>query len=125
MSETPYGLAPHSDTIPFLRWCRIRSAKVFPRNLAADIEMFAFFRRAKLAKQVAYSIGQLIDMLSIGSETTGPQTPERLLRKLASQFREEENGHTRILLALVPIVDQEQLPLSLMMEPDEKQVLMI
>lgn len=85
--------------------------------------MFGFFKR-KIARQLAHSIGQMINMLSVGMES-GPETPERMLRKLASQTKDERMGDTRVLWALVPMTPREKLPVSLTMQPDGKQTIIV
>jgi hypothetical protein len=87
--------------------------------------MFGIFRRVRLARQVAQGIHELICQLSIAAVSNGSDAPERLLRKLASQWRDETTGKTRALLALVPMTAEAPLPVTLMLEPDGQQLLVV
>lgn len=84
--------------------------------------MFGFFGRAKRAKTVAVSIGQLIHMLSAGRETLGPESP--VLRGLSSSdVAEAMRGDTRRVTALVPMTADQTMVVSLTLPPDGSQVL--
>ena len=62
--------------------------------------MFRFFSGPRRAQQIAYSIGQLIHMLSAGRENHGLESPERLLRGLGPLVNEDTiSGQPRALLA--------------------------
>jgi hypothetical protein len=86
--------------------------------------MFRFFGRAKRARAVASSIAQLIHMLSHGHETMGPKSPERLLRGLGTRVSEEMMGKTRVIRALVPMMPDEAMFVTLLVEAT-KQALLI
>jgi hypothetical protein len=87
--------------------------------------MFHFFGRAKRARTVAYSIGQLIHMLSRGYESMGPKSAERLLRGLGTDVQDERWGQDRVVRALVPITTDQAMFVSCCIKSTGDQFLMI
>jgi hypothetical protein len=89
--------------------------------------MFVFFGRAKRAETIAASIAQLIHMISGGKEHIGPSSPERLLRRLGTNIKEETmGGGVRALRALVPMTTKQAFWVKLLMPPDNRpQVLTV
>ncbi len=87
--------------------------------------MFGLFSGPRRARQVADSIAQLIHMLSYGRETLGPKNPERLLRRIGQVLGEEPISDSRMLRLLVPMTDREIFPVSLIVQPNDKCMLMI
>jgi hypothetical protein len=87
--------------------------------------MFDFFGNAKRAKQAAYSIAQLLHMLSAGHATTGPKAPERLLLGLGTTIIQQTTGDTRILKVLVPILPNEDFCVTLEVRPGDNHTLLV
>jgi hypothetical protein len=89
--------------------------------------MFRFCARAKQARTVSSSIGQLFHMLSAGYESHGPKSPERLLRGLGTEVVDEMMGKVRVVRALVPMTTEPEQAMwvSLLIEPDSGQTLML
>ena len=64
-------------------------------------------------------------MLSVGLETMGPKSPERLLRGLGTQIHEEQMPDAQVLTVLVPMTTDQAWTVSLFRKPDGQQILMI
>jgi hypothetical protein len=54
--------------------------------------MFGFFAAPRRAREVAFSIAQVVQTVSVGRETMGPESPERLLRGLGASVSELIGG---------------------------------
>jgi hypothetical protein len=83
--------------------------------------VFAFLRNARRAKQAANSLAQLIQMLSAGYETMGPDSPERLLLGLGNKLGEDTGASARLLRVSVPILPDEDFPVFLEIGPGERR----
>jgi hypothetical protein len=87
--------------------------------------MFGFFSGPRRARQAAFSIGQLIHMLSAGRENHGPKSPESLLRGLGTFVDEHMMGTTRVIRVLTPMTTEEDFFVSLMIDQHLVQTLII
>jgi hypothetical protein len=88
--------------------------------------MFGFFKRARRARTVAVSIGQLIHMLSAGRENHGEKSPERVLRGLGVKLSDSKiSGEVRMVEVLVPMTVDTSLPVSLFIGSNGLQMITI
>ncbi len=87
--------------------------------------MFRFFSGPRRAQQIAYSIGQLIHMLSAGRENHGLESPERLLRGLGPFVNEDTISGQRVITLLIPMTTEVDFFVKLATTPDSRHTLMI
>jgi hypothetical protein len=84
-----------------------------------------FFTEPKRAQEVAFSIYQLIHMLSAGREHHGPKSPERLLRGLGQLLRDEKRSDGRWITFKVPMTVREAFEVTLVVQPNDEFSLLI
>src|SRR4051812_16033242 len=89
--------------------------------------MFGLFTGRLRAREVATSLGRLLDLLSTERDELGPIGVERLVRRLGSSSHEEnEIGGRRVVKASVPIgPNSVQFGVTLMTGIDSHQKLLI
>src|SRR5215203_3964542 len=86
--------------------------------------MLGFFSGPRRAREVAFSIGQLIHMLSAGRENYGVNSPERLLRGLGAVVNEDNLSGTRVITFLISMTTEVDFFVSLSTAQDSRHTLM-